>query len=112
MTSIIPTALSSGLRRLAFASVFASAVALGFSAVANAEWDIGWYDSCMKQPHNDPNYHEFCCRGSGGVWTGSKCVAPAANAQDPGSSPPTLLGPVPTQVMVPGNPPPANNAGG
>jgi hypothetical protein len=28
----------------------------------------------------------------GGVWTGSKCVAPAANAQDLGSSPPALLG--------------------
>ena len=88
MAAITVSALPAGLRRLGLATLFTAAVTIGigYPAVASAEWDIGAYDHCMATPHNDPNFHEYCCNGSGGVWTGSKCVAPADNQQGPGDT--------------------------
>jgi hypothetical protein len=86
--------------RLMVASVFTAAAAIGCSAIANADWDIEKYDACMKQPHqeSDEGYHGYCCLMSGGEWNGSKCVAPAANAQDPGATTMTPIGPPPGAV--------------
>jgi hypothetical protein len=105
MTAIIGIATSAGLPRLMYACVFTAAVALGCSAVANADWDIQKYDECMKQPHqeNDEGYHAFCCIQSGGVWTmGQTCAAPV-NAQGPGETPTSRPMPPPGAVNL--NPP-------
>jgi hypothetical protein len=69
---------------MAPAGLFAIAAAFGsitYPAAANAEWDIGAYDTCMNLYHR-PAVN--CCLDSGGVWTGNnagegKCVAPPAN---------------------------------
>lgn len=84
------------------------ATALGYPAIAGAdpnnggnggEWDIGVYDSCMK--NHPPLYSAddkldwaiHCCYTSGGVWSsGGSCVAPAAAPLGPGQ-PPTQVTP-------------------
>lgn len=120
MTVTIRHATSSALRHLVPVAAIASALALGLPAIANAadEWDIGAYDACMKRPHgpgtgnpDETEYTRYCCFISNGVWNGTKCVAPPVNAGEPAPTR-TLPGSVPTQILVPGNPPPANNAGG
>ena len=63
-------------------------LAIGASAVANAEWDIGRYDTCTNALDRQFNRKEItwqelqdgykqCCTASGGVLTSSAdCVAP------------------------------------
>ncbi|WP_156662634.1 hypothetical protein [Mycobacterium sp. 1274761.0] len=78
--------------------IAAAVVAAGLiqPAVSHAEkvWDIGVYDSCMKQAgqryasgKTDVGQFEdekvFCCTSSGGEWSASQggCVAPPATFQ-------------------------------
>ena len=80
-------------------SALALGLAIGSAAVANAEWDIGAYDSCMKKTIRDA---AWCCLDSGGVVTdvnaqdGSGCAAPPAEQ----SRNPMPSGP-PTHTMQP-----------
>ncbi len=91
MTNINPTA-SVRFRRLVPAALFAAAVALGIStladpAIASAEreWDIGAYDKCIENVFlGGAGFVEAmreCCINSGGVWDDDrlKCGAPPAD---------------------------------
>jgi len=109
----IPTSLRSVARAaLLTAAITLGAPALGYPAIASAEpnngggpggeWDIGVYDSCIK--NHPPLYTQDevydwnvqCCNSSGGVWTANHCQAPPAQASSP-------LGPgqPPARVSVP-----------
>jgi hypothetical protein len=83
------------LRRMVPATLFAAAIALGGSTVADPaiasaerEWDIGIYDACMDEVnrHYYPGSYLHlegeirCCANSGGVWNEAegKCGAPPA----------------------------------
>ena len=129
MTSTASTA-SFRLRRLVPAALFASAVAVGAStladpAIASAarDWDIGEYDECVDwwYDHMDDagtgGFFKDCCIQSGGVWNEDlqKCGAPAGEDAErttparvvPGaeiSAPlePVLLTPPTTQAFAPG----------
>jgi hypothetical protein len=119
MTTFARTALFSFTAAIAL-----GATPLGYPAIAGAdpnngngpggEWDIGVYDSCMK--NHPPFYSDDdkldwainCCYTSGGVWSsGGRCVAPSAATTT--SSP---LGPparvVPPNMAPPLPPPPPN----
>ncbi len=74
--------------RLLTRAIFAGAIALttsavGFPAIAKADWDIEKYDNCLADSaeHGEPDF-AGCCLDSGGVWKidEQKCVAPAANS--------------------------------
>lgn len=100
MTTKAPTS-----RRLAHflaGPALALGVAIGSAGVANAVWDIGAYDSCIKNIPDDVYLGEHgqdavreCCWKSGGNWdpkkTDNNCVAPGVDSQ----------GRVPTHVMQP-----------
>jgi hypothetical protein len=102
-----------------------TAIGLGYPTIAGAdpnngngsnsgEWDIGAYDSCLK---NHPPYHSdddkldwyiHCCWSTGGVWgSGGSCTAPPATAATSPISP----GQPPSQVKPPNvqAPPPPQN---
>jgi hypothetical protein len=103
--------------------IAAGAIALGWPAIAGAdpnngggpgggEWDIGAYDSCLR---NHPPYYSDsdkldhyiqCCASTGGVWSsGGKCTAPSAQgAGQPQGPIPPLVGSRPEQQQ----PPPPN----
>jgi len=103
MTTKAPT--SRRLTRYVAVPALALGLALGSAAVANAVWDIGVFDECMKGVPGDwtsPFYWDHqqgCCARSGGNWddSGKKCVAPPADSQ--GRNP--LPGGAPTHVMQP-----------
>ncbi len=114
VTAIYPHSVSAALRHVVPAAVIASALALGFPAVANAEWDIQKYDNCMAQPHGpatgsvwEEQYAYNCCVDSGGQWSeaGHKCVAPPVNEEGPW---PTSSRPLPPGAVNPGPPVMAN----
>src|ERR1700736_5403600 len=101
-------------------ALFTAAIALGYTAIAGAdpnngpgsgEWDIGVYDSCMK--NHPPFYSDSdkldwainCCYSSGGVWSsGGRCGAPsAATATSSPLGPPARV--VPPNMSAPPPPP-------
>ena len=93
------------------AMIALSSIAAGHPATANAEWDIGAYDDCMGQaklPQESAQSHmAYCCITSGGQAdsTGTKCVAPPANAQGPKKAP-TSPGPSTNRAPIFTTPPP------
>jgi hypothetical protein len=111
--------IGNGLRRLLLATVFTGAAVFGDNAfghvsMARADWDIEAFDACMRnmQSANPAAKEAYCCVWSGGDYHSGKCWAPVNNlAPPPGSTKPPPPGPLPTQIVVPVNPPPANNAG-
>jgi hypothetical protein len=95
------------LRRLASATLFAAAVALGTSTLADPaiasgarDWDIGEYDECVDwwYDHMDDagtgGFFKDCCIQSGGVWNEDlqKCGAPPAEDVER-TSPPRVAPP-------------------
>jgi hypothetical protein len=93
------------------AAMAAATVALAFPVIASAqaEWDIGAYDQCWNsglgkgftQEEFDEHVHH-CCVNSGGIWTGTKCVAPPAEQAQVSST--RWVGEVPVQVFEPTRP--------
>jgi hypothetical protein len=91
-------------RRIAPATLFAAAVALGagafgYPAVANAERvrDIERYDRCLgdsvredADPNTQLSWEYICCVDVGGHWDGSQFLAPPARtlgeATEPGTA--------------------------
>jgi hypothetical protein len=91
---------------------------------AEAVWDVGAYDSCVKaakkrfdasgdvQRYSDEII--FCCQSSGGQWTWSQgCTAPPATAQtwpqnrwEVGQAPAGTATQAPTAPQTPAGPPP------
>jgi hypothetical protein len=131
MTHTDPTTSSTSLRKVArTAALFTAAIALGatalgYPAIAGAEpnngggtsgeWDIGAYDSCMK--NHPPFYTDGdkldwainCCYSSGGVWgSGGSCVAPAAatSTSSPLRPPARVVPPNMAPPLPPTTPPP------
>lgn len=97
------TPISIRVTRYLAGPALALGLAIGSSAVANAEqvWDIGAYDDCMKKTIRDA---AWCCLTSGGIVTDanaqddSGCVAPPP-AESQGRKP--LSSDAPTHVMQP-----------
>jgi hypothetical protein len=97
MTTTAPT--SRRLIHFLAGPALALGLTLGSAAVANAVWDIGAYDDCMRKIPTIMSHDEFedahydCCVKSGGIYklTHEKCVAPGVDSQ----------GRVPTHVMQP-----------
>jgi hypothetical protein len=128
MTLTDPTTSSTSLRKVARAALFTAAIALGatvleYPAIAGAEpnngggtsgeWDIGAYDSCMK--NHPPFYSDSdkldwainCCYSSGGVWgSGGSCGAPPAEASSPLGPPARVVPPNMAPPLPPTTPPP------
>jgi hypothetical protein len=83
-------------------------LAIGASAVANAEWDIGRYDTCVHALDRQFGRNEItlqqlqdgykqCCTASGGVLTlDETCVAPPLYAEPQGP-----VAPAPTAASQP-----------
>jgi hypothetical protein len=108
-----------GSIRTATLVIAAAAIALASPAVATAEqkeWDIGGYDQCKASYPYDRqeniarwyDHLKYCCLKTGGVWEGSKCVAPpkeeAAEWTPPGGLPTGTLTPIvdlPPGVIAP-----------
>jgi hypothetical protein len=68
--------------------------AVARTAEAQKYWDVANYDKCIA---NRPDDAQGCCLNSDGEWNGSKCVAPAANAEA------TTRPPIPGSIVTPGN---------
>ena len=78
-------------------------LAIGAAAVASAEpeWDVVFYDNCVKKGNFTV---KECCWGSGGDWNESqnKCQAPAPLQNDPGQTvTPAVLQNPPGQTGAP-----------
>jgi hypothetical protein len=97
-------------RRIARAATVAGALVLGIgafghTAVASAEWDIEYYDRCLRIG-TDP---AICCLNSGGKLptVGDGCIAPPLEQSYQGATP---FGPVVAQPIL--HPMPTNGAAG
>jgi hypothetical protein len=95
--------------RTATLALVATAVAFASPAVAAAEpkeWDIGTYDQCTASYPYDRqeniarwyDHLKYCCLKTGGVWEGSKCVAPPKDQAEAWTPPSDLA----TQTLTPG----------
>ncbi|WP_123026158.1 hypothetical protein [Mycolicibacterium stellerae] len=94
--------------RAAKLAIAVAAVALASPAVATAEpkeWDIGAYDQCKASYPYDRqdnigrwyDHLKYCCIKTGGVWAGSKCVAPPKEQAEEWTPPSDLS----TQTLTP-----------
>jgi hypothetical protein len=98
--------------RTAVFALTAAAVALASPAVATGEtkeWDIGAYDQCWNsgigKGFTDEEFQDHvhhCCVNSGGIWTGTKCVAPPKD--EPKASTTRWPADLPVQVFEPMRP--------
>ena len=109
----IPTRVGQGLA----VTALMAGLAIGASAVANAEWDIDMYDTCTDVADHlwgsgqitsvqwELEYYK-CCTGSGGVLNiNNECTAPPLypNPQGPVAPAPTEASqpPAPAKPVVP-----------
>lgn len=124
--------VTAAARLLGPAILLAAAATVGGSAVGDPavacaeprEWDIEAYDKCMQDfagdPQKDPDTWYFhvrvCCLNSGGVYDGTRCVAPPADAQTgpqinlpPGGVPQLTVAPVAPGSVAPQTRAPASS---
>ncbi len=110
-TLLFTAAIALGTTMLGSASIAGADPNNGGGTSGSGEWDIGAYDSCMKNHpplytiEENLDHHRWCCESTGGVWGSHGCQAPAgaANAPaDPFGPPPAA----PTKIQAP--PPPGN----
>ena len=93
-------------------TAFMAGLAIGASAVANAEWDIERYDTCTNALDRQFGRNEIteqqlmdgykqCCIASGGVYSSAeRCVAPPLYPEPQGP-----VAPAPTAASQPPAPP-------